>query len=490
MAVVKDITITVNNNTASLDKPIFLFLGDGVITFLIKVLETQYKIGTFPTSANIIEESNMIYANVCILKPDKTYVSSKTYEIMNDKIRFEMSKDLLNELTEKGEHLLQVHLYDSDAIDANRYTIPPVPITVNQPICYPHTITDVQAYADFAGVDISEITSRAIVINNYDQNGEYNKTVWEYGQLITKELLNKMEEVIYDNRYDINKIKTDIYKTPYITCWGDDLSVDGWPAILQQLSGLTVYNASTLNENSACILARQGGDAMIVNNVTILATNTGPAIPIASRANGGINTELGNKVMPLLYSSNHFNPCYIGGIKGTLTWAGITPTDTTGKWVFTRENYGSELIINTPTAIRTDYDMNKNSPEVMIIQMGQNGGYSYIRDLIKQHNLMIEHSNAKHFIVLGLSSGTAEERYDYEVAMTREFGRYFISLRKYLSTYGLSDAGITPTTADTDAIRLGKVPSSLLTDAIHYNDACKNVIAKMLYKKIKELNIL
>lgn len=490
MAVIKEITITVNNNKATLDKPIFLYLGDGDITFLIKVLETQYTIGTFPTSANIIEKSDLVYANICIQKPDKTVVKSRTFQIIDDKIRFEMAKDLLNELTEQGQHYLQIHLYDSDMVDANRYTIPPVSITVEQPICYPHDITGVQAYVDFAGVDISEITSRVIVINNYDEEGNYNKTIWKYGDLITKELLNKIEEVIFDNTADIIRIKKDLYKDGYITCWGDDLSVDGWPNILQNLTGLMVYNASTLNENSACILARQGGDAMLINNVTIPGDNTLPAVTIATKSSGGITTELENKVSPLLYNSLDFNPCYIGEIKGTLVWSGTSPTDNNGVWKFTRAIMGVDTVINRPTAIRTNYDINKNSPLVMIIFMGQNGGYTNIRDLIKQHKLMIEHSNAQEIIILGLSSGTAEERYDYETAMKKEFGRYFISLRKYLSTYGLGDAGITPTTADTDAMKLGKVPPSLLTDTVHYNDVCKNVIANMLYKKIVELNIL
>lgn len=48
--------------------------------------------------------------------------------------------------------------------------------------------------------------------------------------------------------------------------------------------------------------------------------------------------------------------------------------------------------------------------------------------------MMIEHSNANHVIILGLSSGSAASRDDYEARMKKEFGRYFISLREYLST--------------------------------------------------------
>jgi hypothetical protein len=51
-----------------------------------------------------------------------------------------------------------------------------------------------------------------------------------------------------------------------------------------------------------------------------------------------------------------------------------------------------------------------------------------------QHKMMIGHSNANHVIILGLSSGSAASRENYEARMKKEFDRYFISLREYLAT--------------------------------------------------------
>ena len=48
--------------------------------------------------------------------------------------------------------------------------------------------------------------------------------------------------------------------------------------------------------------------------------------------------------------------------------------------------------------------------------------------------MMIEHSNDNHVIILGLSSGSAASRENYETRMKKEFDRYFISLREYLAT--------------------------------------------------------
>ena len=276
----------------------------------------------------------------------------------------------------------------------------------------------------------------------------------------------------------------------YITCWGDSLTAGGgWTSTLESLTGMKVYNGGTGGETSQTIMARQGGDVMIVDNLVIPAT-TDP-VTIATRSgDGGIKTALGNKVTPLLQGGAHVNPCYIGDIKGTLKWTGSSHADQTGVWTFTRSEAGERVVVNRPTAIRTDFDINRNRPRIMIIFIGQNGGYSDIDDLINQHRLMIEHSQATDFIVLGLSSGTASQRADYEKAMRKEFGRRFISLREYLSQYGLEDAGIQPTEQDVQMMNQGQTPQSLLSDSVHYNAQCKTVIGNMIYKKLKDLNMI
>ena len=137
----------------------------------------------------------------------------------------------------------------------------------------------------------------------------------------------------------------------------------------------------------------------------------------------------------------------------------------------------------------TAYDREKNAPHLMIIFMGQNGGYTDNDDLVNLHRLMINHAKAKHTIILGLSSGSAESRAEYEATMKKAFGRYFISLREYLSQYGLADAGLTATAEDRTAMDSGIVPPQLLADGVHYTTATKTVIGNLIYKRACELGI-
>ena len=69
----------------------------------------------------------------------------------------------------------------------------------------------IQIHPD-ARIGVAEINdSRAafsfLVLSDYTSEGEYNKTDWNNGDLITEALMDKIENVIYDNRHDINIIK-------------------------------------------------------------------------------------------------------------------------------------------------------------------------------------------------------------------------------------------------------------------------------------------
>lgn len=287
-----------------------------------------------------------------------------------------------------------------------------------------------------------------------------------------------------------------------IVAWGDSLTKNGgWTNKLSELSGLPLYNAGTGGENMYTIAARQGADVMMCNNITIPNT-AGTRVTIATRAEGGILTEFGKRVTPLLQGGgDHVNPCYIDNVRGVLSWMGTNATDQTGYWAFAPNAKGTGRTIKRPTAIRTAFDINHNNPYLMVIYIGMNAPVSPVDEFVQYHKLMIQHANAKHVIMLGVHSGTAAGE-EYITAMKKAFGRYFISLKEYLahpiydtdgetiiSCYGLDDAELTPTAEDLTAISNGECPPQLMVDGIHYTDACKAVIGNMIYKKCQELNI-
>lgn len=316
--------------------------------------------------------------------------------------------------------------------------------------------------------------------------------------------VKKVEETVNSQEERIKKLEKSSTALTGIVCWGDSLTAGGgWTSTLQKLSGIPVYNGGTGGENARTIAARQGADVMLVNNITIPAACE-PVTIAVRKTDSGILTEEGHKVTPLLQGGVHVNPVKIGEVEGTLRWTGTNYADTNGIWTFTRSVAGEAVTIKRPTAIRTAFDRLHNQPsEVMILFIGQNGGYIDIADLIRMHQQMISHFKGKEYLVLGLSSGTESQRAEYEKQMKQAFGRRFVSLREYLahpvydtdgktviSCYGLDDAGLDPTDADIERIKLGQVPQTLLADSVHYTAATKTVIGTMLYKKMIELGIL
>lgn len=136
MAIIKELAITVKGRTASLSEDVYLYAGDGGITLLISITEDHYKFGSFgDNGVDLVEESDTKWASVCVLKANDEVVSSERCEIIDNKIKFDITKDFIDEVGEIGEHSLQVHLYDGEDEQSNRLTIPPVSFTILEPIC-------------------------------------------------------------------------------------------------------------------------------------------------------------------------------------------------------------------------------------------------------------------------------------------------------------------------------------------------------------------
>lgn len=288
---------------------------------------------------------------------------------------------------------------------------------------------------------------------------------------------------------DLKNHVDELTPKPNVVCWGDSLTAGGgWTERLAALSGLNVLNAGTGGEPSATIMARHGADVMIVDGITIPA-GTQP-VTIATY-NDGIRTEFGRIVRPLLQGGTaHVNPVKIGDIEGTLKWTGSAYNDTTGTWTFTRTVAGDAVTIDRPTAMLTAFDrVYNNRHNIPIVFIGTNDGTFDVADMVNRNKLMIAHAKAEKYIVLGLSRVPDSLKGTYEAEMRAAFGRNFLSLREYLTKYGLADQGLTATVDDNAAIANGDIPPQLLVDTVHYTDATKTAIGNLIYKRCCELEM-
>ena len=115
MSIQRDVTLTVNGSRSTLDSNIYLYMNDGSITLNIKILNLAYIINSLTSPVRI--------ASATVLKPNGNESFTVTnLKVDGDKIIFDISNYMTDEINEVGIYRVQIHLYD-DA--ENRVTIPP-----------------------------------------------------------------------------------------------------------------------------------------------------------------------------------------------------------------------------------------------------------------------------------------------------------------------------------------------------------------------------
>ena len=195
MAIFIERTITINNDRATLDKPIYFYIGDGNITciFTINEKEKTARFGSINNSSNIIQDNEDIdFGEAYIYKPNRDSATTTRTQIVGDKLQVEFKFDNIDEFSEAGVHKLQIHLYDSQSGARNRLTLPPVDINVLMPVGY-----DTNAAGE-ALVDYSLLDRAGDPVSTFDDEGNYNKTEWMKGDIITANRLNKIEDALYE----------------------------------------------------------------------------------------------------------------------------------------------------------------------------------------------------------------------------------------------------------------------------------------------------
>ena len=288
---------------------------------------------------------------------------------------------------------------------------------------------------------------------------------------------------------------------PDIVCWGDSLTAGSggngtnYPSVLKTLltaSGSTAntYNMGVGGETSPTICARNGGNPFIIRitNGTIPADTT-PVTVTLEDINGAV-------VRPLLQGSTTWNG-KLGNIDGILNL--VEPSGSSSSWqsdnyyTFTRKTAGTSITLNRPTPFYLDVAKPRLG-DIHIIWIGQNNPSDGVSRHISDIKAIIQKMEAleKRWLVMPLprtSNDTTSlaDRNAYDSAMFAEFGRRFVSIRQYLCEFGLSDAGITPTTTDTANIAAGITPASLRVDSVHLNASGYTVVANQVFNRIKEM---
>ena len=126
-------SITVKENTASLDSPVYLYRGDGDIIIMLNIMEAV-KTTRFGKLANEnVITDDIMYGTACIYKPNGEMAFVAKGVIVDHQFHLMLAKEMMDEMVEIGEHKVQIHLFDEAD---NRLTIPEVgQLIISEPLC-------------------------------------------------------------------------------------------------------------------------------------------------------------------------------------------------------------------------------------------------------------------------------------------------------------------------------------------------------------------
>ena len=184
-------TITIKRNQAKIKEPIVLYKGDMNIElqFTIENNPFKYKPGM-----------DVTYGQLIIKRPNAEPIFSEPAKMSSSRVIFIVTGDMIdgldvdgNKADEMGAYDFQIQLLNTD--QTSRGSLPPVTggIIIKEPLCEP-------AAANRAAVNSrSTFVMRANNDNDelFDDQGNYNRTTWVSGDIITDAKLNRVEEALY-----------------------------------------------------------------------------------------------------------------------------------------------------------------------------------------------------------------------------------------------------------------------------------------------------
>ena len=293
----------------------------------------------------------------------------------------------------------------------------------------------------------------------------------------------KPEAITWDNLSNDVKGKIERVSTNYtiIDCWGDSLTQGAgatnypYPKKLQELIGeqFVVNNYGQGSEIAEVVAFRQGGMGAIV-------------LPFTASANASdynkvtINSVNGASLETMSYSGKYYgnNIVYLNGVD---------------KWMFRRADGTLNLVCADGSLLGKEYSRptivfaeGEGIGHVIIICIGQNGWAAQtsrpeaLADIIQK---MVEHNGSERYIVVGRPTGNKNERNVEEIILASRFSNHFVNAREYISAYGLSDNGLSPTQEDIESMSSGAIPPQLRVDSVHMNDYGYTAMANCIFNR-------
>ncbi len=135
----------------------------------------------------------------------------------------------------------------------------------------------------------------------------------------------------------------------------------------------------------------------------------------------------------------------------------------------------------------------KDSDDILVLFTGTNDrpDRKSIQDVISVQRGIIEYTGCDKYVVIGLTcKKVIPDIAAVNEALFAEYGDNFLDIRSFMLEKGLGYEGLRETPEDSSDIKNGEIPSSLRIDYVHGNRYFYDIIADMLYEKLRYLGYL
>ena len=277
-------TITVVNDSATINKPLILYRGDKNIELKITIAESQFKFRNTDAS-NVIETTDASYAQLVINTPYNSPIFSDVAVTKNGAVIFVITEAMIDEIREVGAYEIQIRLLDDNK--QSRASIPPVSnaIEIREPIA----IEDGSA-VDSNAVNAAKVnralTTTSAPLEAFDSQGNYIKNNWGDGDPITDAALNKMEAGIDGVNKKIGNVRSQI----------KDIATN-------KADKNSVFTMANMGQDIK--EAMTGGSVAVVGKNTILTENIVDGQVTRSKFNNNIFEKNYIKISNMIMNDNH-----------------------------------------------------------------------------------------------------------------------------------------------------------------------------------------
>lgn len=182
MSISKTLIVSINKDKAKAQEKMYIYKNDVGVDIYVELSNLGYKFDGV--------KNNFRYANALFKTPSEAVHIVNQLPIVNKRIKFSFTQDIVDLIQEIGNYELQFQLFD---VNQNRLTIPSYYFEVKEPLGNTTLEFDL-ALADYAKADYSYISEEEEMLFAIDDG--YVRTNWNVGDLITSNRLNNMENGI------------------------------------------------------------------------------------------------------------------------------------------------------------------------------------------------------------------------------------------------------------------------------------------------------